>query len=247
MTRTIVVSDIHGEPAVLERALEHARFDPVKDRLLVAGDCVEVGADSRGAVEAVEALSADVLVGNHEIALVLGQPIEVDTRPDEQLRALLRERVLSGAWPLVAEVDGILVSHAGLSRAHQRAFDVRAGGDPVRFARIVNRRWLRDLRAAVERGSIDFGDLTGMAGPLWFRPASPADLLAGVRQVAGHTPPEILRDPRAPARLERADFHIVDPFVRGWVRGRRPEPAPFRYAIVEGGRVRVRGSGSRAG
>lgn len=242
MTRTIVVSDIHGEPAVLERAVEHARFDPRCDRLLVAGDCVEVGTDPKGAVEAVDRLAADVLVGNHELALILGQPIEMDTRPDERLRELLSERVVSGAWPLAAEVDGVLVSHAGFSRAHERTFEAEAGSDPARFVRILNRRWVRDLRSALERGSIAFGDLTGMTGPLWFRPAGPGDLLAGVVQVAGHTPPEVLRDPKAAVRLRRAGFHIVDPYVRGWIREGRPEPPPFRYAIVEAGSVRVRGS-----
>ena len=46
--RTIVFSDVHGEPAIIHRVLEHSGYDPDVDRLLFAGDAIDIGRDSWG-------------------------------------------------------------------------------------------------------------------------------------------------------------------------------------------------------
>lgn len=46
--RTIVFSDVHGEPAIIHRVLDHSHYSPQSDRLVFAGDAVEVGRDSWG-------------------------------------------------------------------------------------------------------------------------------------------------------------------------------------------------------
>ncbi len=46
--RTIVFSDIHGEPAIIDRVLEHSGYRPDVDHLLFAGDAIDIGRDSWG-------------------------------------------------------------------------------------------------------------------------------------------------------------------------------------------------------
>lgn len=239
MTRTIVVSDLHGEPVVLERALDHSRFRQGTDRLIVAGDLIEIGSDPAGVLRRIAELEADVLVGNHELALVVGEPIEEGDPIAPPVAERVADGVLSGEWALALAADGVLVSHAGVSSALQGDFDSHCGRDVAVLAAWLNNAWLADLEQTIERGSIGLGDMTGLSGPLWFRPTGPESLLEGVTQVVGHTPPEIFRDQRAVAALGAAGMHIVDPYVRGWVRDGRPDPAPLRYAVIQGGSVRV--------
>lgn len=236
MTRTIVVSDIHGEPAVLTRALDEAGFVPGADRLVVAGDCVEVGRDSAAAVELVESLGAEVLVGNHELGIAMGEPIEDDSLADEDLFETVADRVLGGAWRLATLVDGIVVTHAGVSGAWRHVFARECDGEPSALVAYLNEGWPAELERAVERGSVPFGGLAGLDGPLWFRPDAVSAVLA-TAQLAGHTPPEIM-PAGLPGALASVGFHLIDPFVRGWVR-RGAGPLPCRYAVVEDGVVGV--------
>jgi hypothetical protein len=39
---------VHGETAIIQRVLEHSEYDSDTDRLVFAGDAIEVGHDSWG-------------------------------------------------------------------------------------------------------------------------------------------------------------------------------------------------------
>ena len=71
--RTLVISDIHGDREGFLRLLEHLQYRPGEDTLVLLGDYVNRGPDSRGTVQAVRELSREknvfVLRGNNDIFL----------------------------------------------------------------------------------------------------------------------------------------------------------------------------------
>lgn len=235
MTRTIVMSDPHGSRALFDRILEHAGFDDT-DRLVVAGDLIDVGGDD--IVACAESLEATILAGNHEIAAALGIRISPQSPGSLDRGPEFAERFVSGAWPLAIAVDGWLITHAGVSAA---LADIIAeeNGDPDRIAETLNRRFREEVtEAAASRplpaaGLDRYRLLGGEQGPLWFRPADPNLLPAGLRQIAGHTPPELLGAPEL-AAIEAAGWLLIEP------GGHDGDPlSGGRYALVEGGDARV--------
>lgn len=74
MTRTLMISDIHGCIAPLNRLLKEIEFDSSSDQLVLLGDYVDRGPKSREVVERVMELVQDygavALRGNHDQRLV---------------------------------------------------------------------------------------------------------------------------------------------------------------------------------
>lgn len=71
--RILVMSDIHGEYAVMQRVLEKASYNPHQDKLILLGDYVDRGDESRHVVAAVRELvynGAIALMGNHEKIMI---------------------------------------------------------------------------------------------------------------------------------------------------------------------------------
>lgn len=72
VARTLVVGDIHGKLALFNQLLDEMQYRPERDRLVLIGDLVDRGENSRGVVErAIELQRAapervTVLRGNHE-------------------------------------------------------------------------------------------------------------------------------------------------------------------------------------
>lgn len=64
--RWLVVSDIHGQFVALQKAAHRAAFSPSRDRLIVLGDLVDRGPDSRMVVRWVRDAADVVVRGNHE-------------------------------------------------------------------------------------------------------------------------------------------------------------------------------------
>lgn len=70
--RTLVIGDIHGKLRLFERLLAEIEYKPNEDRLVLIGDLVDRGEDSRGVVDRAIALqkeaptTVDILRGNHE-------------------------------------------------------------------------------------------------------------------------------------------------------------------------------------
>lgn len=82
MVRKLFMTDIHGEYDGMMKLLEHARFDPAADRLVIGGDMVSRGPDSGAVLRELRRLALEypgqvtVLAGNHEemmTAYVRGQ------------------------------------------------------------------------------------------------------------------------------------------------------------------------------
>jgi len=123
MARSIFVGDLQGCLTPFERLLDRLRFDPATDHLYLAGDLVNRGGESLGALRLVHSLrqSSTTVLGNHDLHLLayarglLGKPnaefdaILADERGDELLN-WLRHRPL--IW--LDEARHLAMVHAGV-------------------------------------------------------------------------------------------------------------------------------------
>ena len=238
--RTFVISDAHGYPELIQNALDHGGFRPGVDAFVYAGDLLDRGTDAEGCIALVEEYATEVLLGNHDVAALLDFFVYPQDPGARRFRSLFIDRVLNAepdhAWKAATCVDGMLITHAGLSSAYERVFEEECDGDPVCLAGYLNRALLDAVTRELETGEYDEQGILGDGGPTWFRPRPYGDLLplTGIRQVVGHTPPL--------PELEELGFHMVDPCVFLGME----DTGRFRYAVIEDGQVRVE-EGSLAG
>ena len=138
--RTDAVGDLHGCVGPFDALLEGIGFNPDRDRLLLAGDLVNRGPDSLGALRRVYQLrdNVRVVLGNHDLHLLAAshghtglkskdarQPI-LDARDRDELLGWLQSR------PVRVEVPEFqaVMTHAGLpplwrlDEARARALEV---------------------------------------------------------------------------------------------------------------------------
>jgi hypothetical protein len=236
--RTFVIADAHAHPEIIRGALAHGEFAPDRDRLIFAGDFLDRGSDPQGCLELIERDASEILVGNHDLAVLLDVPVLPQEPQSPVYRPLLIERVLhrdpKHAWKAVVSVEGVLVSHAGISASYERVFRETCQGEPEFFAEYLNDEFREAVRRRIESGEEDWDTegsrIFGDYGPFWFRPPpfSHARPLSGAVQVAGHSPPI--------EELAEEGFYMVDPSV--WL-AEWGESLRFRYAVIEDGRVRV--------
>lgn len=231
--RTFVISDAHGHPELIENALDHGEFEPGRDAFVYAGDLLDRGPDAQGCFDLVDRYATEVLLGNHEVAVLLAFPIWPQDWESLSFRPLLIDRVLNSdpesAWKAATCSQGVLITHAGISSRYQKTFDRECRGDPWLLAAHLNVSFLTAIRQELETGEWDEDGILGDEGPLWLRPGLHGDRLplAGIPQVAGHTPPI--------AGLEEYDFSMIDPCA--WLG--MDVPGRCRYAVIEEGRASV--------
>ncbi len=249
-TRTVVLPDCHGNPAMLRAALNDLAtrgepFENERDNLVFTGDFLDRGSDPEGCLHALEEHSAVMLVGNHEQAAALGYWIREQEEASLRFKKQIQERLLSGTMRLVAAVDGVLISHAGVSCEYQRDFDVQCARDIASFAHRLCAEYIKAIGDQISSGrrADPVPRILGRYAPHRYPtylgrpgPQQPGDsldppaMLIGPLQVVGHNPPEVSR---AAEEYRRAGIFQIDlPYHRaleGW----------FRYAIIEGGLVRV--------
>lgn len=236
MSRTIVVSDLHGRSHALQSAVDNAGFRE-GDTLVVAGDLIDVGPDDTIAL--AETYGAVILAGNHEVAAALGLRI-APQHPESLARGPeFAERMISGAWRLAHVADGHLITHAGVSTALSDLIAAHTDDLPS-FADDLNARFAEEVAAALPSAPLRWDDLERFRligsplGPLWFRPFSVSQLPSGIRQIVGHTAPELLPGDLA-AAVRSAGWTLVEPGGHG----PGEDGVNFRYAIVEDGRATV--------
>jgi len=234
VARTVVVSDLHGNSALLERVLEHAEYGS-DDQLIIAGDLIDVGTDDT--IGLAESLGATVLAGNHEVAAAMGLRISPQNPESLTRGPEFAGRLASGEWRLAAAVEGWLVTHAGVSVALDDIIAL-SDGDPQALADELNRQLVEEISRAVRSMPLATEDLDrfrligGEMGPLWFRPMDPTRIPAGLRQIAGHTPPELLSAVELEL-LESQGWRLIEPGGHG------SEVNGVRYAVIENGEARV--------
>jgi hypothetical protein len=103
--RTFVLSDAHGYPNVIEEALEHGGFLPGRDEFVYAGDLLDRGPDPEGCLDVVQRYATTVLVGNHEMAVLLDFDMWGTDPESRRFRPLLMDLVVgAGVKPGLARV-----------------------------------------------------------------------------------------------------------------------------------------------
>ena len=172
--RTFVLSDAHGYPELVRNALEHGGFDPDRDRLVYAGDLLDRGPDPQGCLDLLEENAAEVLFGNHELAVLLGLPIADQDAASAGFGALLEERALvaepGSRWKVASCVQGVLISHAGVSSRYAQVWAGRCRRDPRLLVSYLNRTFVDAIGADAGAEQERIRGILGDEGPLWFRP-----------------------------------------------------------------------------
>ncbi|ESA43803.1 Ser/Thr protein phosphatase, variant [Neurospora crassa OR74A] len=64
--RLVIVGDTHGRPTALRSLLDKISFDNTTDHLILAGDLVTKGPDSKGLVQFARDIGASAVRGNHD-------------------------------------------------------------------------------------------------------------------------------------------------------------------------------------
>jgi Calcineurin-like phosphoesterase len=237
---TLVVSDVHAFPEFLENALRRSGFRAGVDHLVFAGDLLDRGGQPGACLERLDGLGAEILLGDHDHATMLGYFIGEQSPASRDYREALLRRFDSGSLDLVAAVDGVLVSHAGLSLVFAPDFTA-VGRDPARLAQLINREFRHALERQLSLGMTppEPRTLDGHS-PIWLRvddpDVGPAGLLDGVEQIAGHTTPSVFRH-WTEADFRAAGLHLIDPGSYGL--DSRDHPRHYRYAVIRGGMVSV--------
>ncbi|MCX6374351.1 MAG: metallophosphoesterase [Actinobacteria bacterium] len=245
---TLVVSDVHGYPELLENALRGSGFREGIDRLVFAGDFLDRGSLARECLQRLDELGAEALIGNHDQAIALGYWIGEQQEANKVFREPLLERLRTRRLNLVTSVDGVLISHAGLTRVFAADFR-ELGRDPARLAARLN----REHHAAVGRQLAHGRELPEPRildewSPQRLRvddaDVGPGRLLDGVEQIAGHTTSTVFRR-WTTAMFRAAGLHAIDPGTYGLGPG--DHPRHYRYAVIQGGVVRVEGGTMEVG
>ena len=237
---TLVVSDVHGFPELLENALRRSGFRKGIDRLVFAGDFLDRGARAGECLERLDELGAETLIGNHDQAIALGYWIGEQREASKAFREPLRERLRTRRLDLVRSVDGVLISHAGLTSAFAADF-VELGRDPARLAARLNDEYHAAVQRQIEHGrELPEPRILDEWSPQRLRvddaDVGPGRLLGGAQQIAGHTTPTVFRR-WTEAAFRAAGLHAVDPGSYGL--GPRDRPRHYRYAVIQAGTVRV--------
>lgn len=134
------VGDVQGCFDSLRRLLDAARFDPAVDQLWVAGDLVNRGPDSLGALRFIKTLgaSAQMVLGNHDLHLLAVRFCQRPMHKKDTLQPILQaadgDELLH--WlrtqPLMHQAMGYVLCHAGIppvwsqQQAMNHAQEVRA-------------------------------------------------------------------------------------------------------------------------
>ncbi len=116
--RTIVVGDVHGCSGELETLLEQVMLGP-GDRLIMVGDLVARGPDSRGVLATVRAAAGRSVLGNHEAKILSWRDRGVPLRP---VHMQVAEALTEEAWGMLRAMPlwidlaehGARVVHAGV-------------------------------------------------------------------------------------------------------------------------------------
>ncbi len=237
MSRTLVIADAHGYPEVIRAALHHAGFEPGEDRLVFAGDFLDRGPDPQGCLDLVDRYADEVLLGNHDLAVLLDTFIWPQEPQSRRFRPHLLDRVLGleegSAWKAATTAEGVLITHAGVSENFREVFEEICKGEVALLVEWLNQKFREAVGQSLQAGTLAgwAEAILGEEGPFWFRPRpfSRSRPLPGVRQVAGHSPPL--------PELEEEGFYMIDPCAWALDFG---EPLRFRYAAIGEGGVEVR-------
>lgn len=236
--RTLVLADIHAFPDLIFSAIEaEEKASGIKvERIVFAGDYIDIGPDPLAVLDFVEndPRVVSVLWGNHDAAIIAKQRISPQSPESWALRGRLLKHV--DDWKLATVVDGVIITHAGISRVYDYQYQQR-GIDGL--CDYLNEEFRTDINDVLGEDGALFASLnmfTGEDEPLWYRPFPFSLPKSGFKQIAGHTPDGCYTEAQLKSMRDKG-LRLIDPYCReiGNQVGR------YKYAIVSDGHVRVKG------
>ncbi len=224
--RTIVLSDCHGTPELITNCLDHADYQKGQDRLVFAGDILDIGFRPMKCIEILLENRAELLWGNHDLAPIIGKPISYQNPHDVDVYKKIES--LKDNFKVATSIGDILVTHAGLSTRFYNDSDLiyhdcySGKSSNVLPPAITIALYLNGLDLFNwETEVIWMHD-----SPLWYRPNSINPPLAGLQQICGHTPPSWIEK----SGFISDNFFSVDPYV---YKKDGQDNNRFRYAVIE--------------
>lgn len=184
----IICSDIHGNKDRLSAIIRHSKVGSPGSRLVHLGDICDIGPYTEECMDILEHYNAIELIGNHGLAHVMGHQI---TPYDKTLDVgpfieRIRRKVIDDKMHFVLELDGFVLSHAGVpDLLYKEQLDIF-----TTFSVTALNKFMKELFISGEKYHKLFYDED--YSPLWYRPGSkisgePNDL-APFPQIFGHTP-----------------------------------------------------------
>ena len=213
MCRAIVISDCHGQPHLITNALDHANYKIGKDRLIFAGDIIHIGYEALECMDILLENRAELLWGNHELAIILQKPIH----PQNPLgrATYLGISAIKDLFKVATIHDNVLITHAGLSKTFA-----------IRYCDSFD-----DLDKQLNK--LTLIALWDQDSPVWYRPTKNNAPIDGIIQVCGHSSPSLLNL----FKRQYPNFYTVDPYAKN-----NFQPSHYRYAVIEYGEIIVEDS-----
>lgn len=256
MSKAFAFSDVHGHPEFIDRFVEHARPE-ADDTIVYLGDYCDRGPRSFECLKKLDELGVVKLLGNHELAHLFMQdigPSYLNELDEEGLfQNILANDILDKNYRIAYEVDGILLTHGGLSNLLVKdpvggmwdmgqLHTMHANGllSAKTAAKFLNERLDQAFRMNRETGDISvvpdrmFFDYFS---PLWFFPFNNPDdrkicgYYDGFPQVIGHTWKSFNTKANL-ARIAEAGVTLVDTEAE-----KHKHTRFIRYAVIENGVV----------
>jgi len=208
--RSIICSDCHGRPELIQNVVDDSGYDRKTDRLIFAGDLFDIGPDPLACMQLLLRLNAEILWGNHDVAAYFDLRISPQSRYDSSTYEQLH-KISSSIQSAAIVDDDILVTHAGVGERFYSQFFVLDSDAEI----------IRDCINAMPLNML-WNDYS----PLWYRPNEYDKLISFVRQVFGHTPkleysvdPWTPHDYDSPSRyryivVENGEIRVCDSALR---------------------------------
>lgn len=210
--KTVILSDCHGQPHLITNVLEHVKG---WDRLIFLGDILDIGNQALECLDILKENSAELLWGNHDLAVVLDKAIWPQSPYDQEARDAIVSH--QKEFKVATYVDDVLLTHAGLSQNfYGRWFE-----NDIKTTKEIS-NYLNGLNL--------LSDMWHDQSPIWYRPSKHYLPKVGLRQVVGHTPPGWIEY----NGLKFDDFISVDPYCKHGFNSKR-----YRYVIIEEGNIRL--------
>ena len=201
--RCIVIADTHGRPELIKNVIRHSNYDKQYDRLIHAGDFIDIGSDPIGCWKLLDNYNAEMLWGNHDLAILLKRYISLQDSYSHDLYHEIFKR--QNEFKVAANHNNVLITHAGLSSNF-----LSHGLTIEQITDTLNHMNLRDMWCD--------------DSPLWFRPRNQLPY-PEIIQVCGHTPPEW-------ADITE-NYYMVDPYIsKGFDKPNRYRYAIIKNEIV---------------
>jgi hypothetical protein len=117
--RTIVIGDVHGCLVEFNNLLEKLNYNPNEDRVILVGDLIDRGPDSKGVLKRVRQLKLECVMGNHEHKFLkwyktFGTKVDVYDAHTHYKEFEQEDIDYIFKMPTYIQVDNFIIVHAGM-------------------------------------------------------------------------------------------------------------------------------------